>query len=122
MQKQGLDALKRMALQAKKRLRNKVKQNEIKNQKNNKSYRVIFGDGVDIINKTISKEDTKFYEKLKTLLDNNIDVVNPISVLTDNKIFNKLDDLAKERYLFAMIEKYKTYKQKYEEEKLLEVM
>lgn len=117
MQKQGLDALKRMAQMAKNRLRSKVKENNNKQLKKTDGYKVLFGEVVDIKSKIISKEDTMFYGKVKQMLDEDADVANPIARLIDYKVFNKLMPDAKERYIFNLIAKYKTYKVKYEQEK-----
>ena len=115
-------ALKRMAQMAKNRLRNKVKEADIKNSNGRNNFRVIYGAGVDIKSKIITKEDSKFYDKLKIMLDEDIDVINPISRLTDYKVYNKLDPNLKERYLFDVINKYKFYKLKYNEEKLSQIL
>ena len=68
MQKQGIDALKRMALMAKNRLRNKVKENNNKQLKKSDNYKVLFGEVVDIKNKIITKDDDVFYNKIKNWL------------------------------------------------------
>ena len=57
MQKQGLDALKKMALMAKNRLRNKVRENDNKALQKGDRFKVLFGEGVDIKSKIITKED-----------------------------------------------------------------
>lgn len=116
MQKQGLDALKRMAQMAKNRLRNKVRENDNKTLLKSDKFKVLFGEGVEIKSRIITKDDAKFYSKVKQMLDENEDVTNPISRLIDYKIYNKLDDEAKERYLFNLVEKYKEYKIKYYDE------
>lgn len=118
MQKQGLDALKRMAMMAKNRLRNKVRENDNKAIRQNDKFKILFGEGVDIKSKIITKEDKKLYNKVKLMLEEDEDVINPIAKLIDFKVFNKLDDNAKERYLLELVEKYKTYKIKYYEEKV----
>lgn len=122
MQKQGLDALKRMAQMAKNRLRNKVRENDNKALLKRDKFNVLFGEGVEIKSRIITKEDTRFYNKVKTMLDENEDIVNPISKLIDHKIYNKLDEQAKERYLFDVVEKYKTYKEKYLSERIKDVI
>lgn len=117
MQKQGIDALKRMAQMAKNRLRNKVNEKENKAFKNRGQFKIIYGDSVDIKSKIITREDKKLYEKVKELLSQNEEVVNPIARLIDYKIYNKLDDTSKERYLFDLVNKYKKYKEKIYQEK-----
>ena len=116
MQKNGINALKRMAQMAKSRLRNKVVETENKYSKKGK-FKMIFGEGVDYKCKIITKDDLKLYEKVKTILDENIDVVNPISKLIDYKTYNKMDAQTQERYLFDLVDKYKRYKEKYISEK-----
>lgn len=118
MQRDGIDSLKRMAQMAKNRLRNKVREHDLKEANGRSDFKVIFGRDVDIKSKIITKEDVKLYGKIKEMLDADEDVYNPIARLIDYKVYNKMDDLAKERYLFDMVNKYKLYKEKYEEEKL----
>lgn len=122
MQKQGIDALKRMAQMAKNRLRKKVTENENKKIVNRGQFKVIYGDGVDIKSKIITREDKKLYEKVKMIVDEQEEITNPISRLIDYKIYNKMDSLAKERYLFDLVDKYKRYKEKYKQEKIREIV
>ncbi len=122
MQKQGLDALKKMALMAKNRLRNKVRENDNKALQKGDRFKVLFGEGVDIKSKIITKEDAKLYGKVKQMLDENEDIVNPLAKLIDYKIFNKLNDSEKERYLLVLVNKYKQYKIKYYDERIKEVI
>lgn len=121
MQKEGMDALKRMAQMAKNRLRNKVMEKENKAVKNRSNFKIICGCGVDIKCKIITKDDVKLYAKVKALLEENIDITNPISRLIDYKMFNKMDELAQERYLFDLVEKFKRYKEKYIIEKQAQI-
>ena len=121
MQKQGVDALKRMALMAKNRLRNKVIEKENKG-KPCRSFKVIYGESVDIKSKIITRDDAKLYEKVKEILNENMDISNPISRLIDYKVYNKLDSLNQERYLFDLVNKYKTYKQRYINEKQSQIV
>ncbi|MCI5823509.1 MAG: hypothetical protein MRZ90_01080 [Candidatus Gastranaerophilales bacterium] len=122
MQKQGIDALKRMALMAKNRLRNKVRENDNKTLQKGDRFKVLFGEGVDIKSKIITKEDAKLYGKVKQMLDENEDVVNPLAKLIDYKIYNKLNDTEKERYLLVLVNKYKQYKIKYYDERIKQVI
>ena len=117
MQKQGIDALKRMALMAKNRLRNKVKENNNKQLKKNDSYKVLFGEIVDIKSKIITKEDDVLYGKIKQMLDEDADIVNPLARLIDYKVYNKLMPDAQERYIFNLVNKYKSCKERYQKEK-----
>ena len=122
MQKQGIDALKRMALMAKNRLRNKVTEKDNKKIKNRGYFKVLYGDSVDIKSKIITREDMKLYDKVKAMLDENSDITNPISRLIDYKQYNKMDEMGKERYLFDLVGKYKKYKEKYNEERKKEIV
>lgn len=122
MQKSGIDALKRMAQMAKNRLRNKVNEKENKNIKNKGSFKIIYGESMDIKCKIITKEDVKLYEKVKNMLDENFDIINPIAKLIDYKTYNKLDTLSQERYLLDLVDKYKKYKEKYLQEKMKEIV
>lgn len=122
MQKQGIDALKRMAQMAKSRLRNKAVECENKRVKQTGKFKIIYGESVDIKSKIISKEDLKLYEKVKAMLQENADVVDPIARLIDYKTYNKMDGLCRERYLLNLVDKYKKYKEKYEEEKLKQII
>ena len=117
MQREGVDALKRMAQMAKNRLRNKVREIDNKKCKNKSCFKVLYGGAVDIKSKIISRDDLKLYEKVKAILNEDNDVFNPIARLIDHKIYNKLETGAKERYLFEIVDKYKKYKEMYEEEK-----
>ncbi|MBE7082171.1 MAG: hypothetical protein E7378_00610 [Clostridiales bacterium] len=122
MQKQGVDALKRFAQMAKNRLRNKVREQDIKASKGKSNFKVIYGAGVDVKSKIITKEDEKLYVKIRDMLDENVDIINPIARLIDYKVYNKMDTLSKERYLFEMVNKYKMYKTKYQQEKIKQAL
>ena len=117
MQKDGLNALKRMALMAKNRLRSKVQENDNKGAKSRCSFKVIYGASVDVKSKIITKEDARLYSKVAEMLQQEGDIFNPISRLIDYKVYNKLDDSSRERYLFELVDKYKRYKEKYLEDK-----
>lgn len=122
MQKQGIDALKRMAQMAKNRLRNKVKENNNRQLKKNDSYKVLFGEIVDIKSKIITKEDYNLYNKVKQMLSSDEDIFNPLARLIDYKVYNKLMPEAQERYILNLVDKYKTYKAKFEQEKLSQIV
>lgn len=122
MQKQGIDALKRMAQMAKNRLRNKVKESNNRQLKKNDSYKVLFGEIVDIKSKIITKEDYNLYNKVKQILSSDEDIFNPLARLIDYKIYNKLTPQAQERYILNLVDKYKTYKAKFEQEKLSQIV
>ena len=116
MQKDGVDALKKMAQMAKNRLRNKVNEKENKMIKSKGGFTILYCGGNDIKSKLITKEDVKFYDKVKLMLQEE-NVFNPLARLIDNKVYSKLDELAKERYLFELIDKYKICKDRCEREK-----
>ena len=118
----GLDALKRMAQMAKNRLRNKVQENDNKTSKGRTNFKVIYTKSLDIKSKIISKEDSKLYQKVSEMLEENCDISNPIARLIDYKVYNKLEDSAKERYLFDLVNKYNLYKTKYEQEKSKQII
>jgi len=59
---------------------------------------------------------------MKELLDEDVDMINPISKLIDYKIYNKLDERCKERYFFDLVDKYKRYRIKYQEERYSKVV
>ena len=114
--REGIDALKRMAQMAKNRLRNKVNENENKMIKKRGGFIILQAGNMDIKSKIITKEDNKLYERVVSILDEG-DVFNPIARLIDSRVYNKLDEMAKERYLFELVDKYKRYKEKYERER-----
>ena len=62
-------------------------------------------ENVEIID--ITKKE--FEEKMKHY------VPKPFKII-DSKLYSKLDEPAKERYLFDLVDKYKRYKEKYERE------
>ena len=60
---------------------------------------MIFGDGVDIKSKIITKDDAKLYTKIKNMLDEDCDVMNPLARLIDYKVYNKLDKKREQKKL-----------------------
>lgn len=100
--------LKKLALQAKKRLMN-----------GSKTKTCLFPESK---NKTIKKfmcdEDEKFYKKVCKILTENPDIHNPIGKLIDNKIYNTLSTSSKEKYFFDLIDKYAECKIRFEKEKI----
>ena len=113
--REGMDALKRMAQMAKNRLRNKVNENENKMIKKRGGFIIFQTGSMDIKSRIITKEDDKLYQKVVSILDEG-EVFNPLARLIDSKLYSKLDEPAKERYLFDLVDKYKRYKEKYERE------
>ena len=101
--------LKKLALQAKKRLISGVETNaylfsETKNQ-NIKTF--------------TSDEDEKFYKKVCQILTENPDIHNPIGKLIDNKVYNAfLSNFFKREIFFDLIDKYAECKTRFEKEKI----
>jgi len=105
------DLLKKLALQAKKRLIGEVQITYYNNRDEFKSNV-----------KTIScEEHEKFYEKVCKLLSENKDIRNPIGKLIDYEIYNSLPSSSKEKYFFDLIDKYSECKERFEKEHKLVV-
>ena len=58
----------------------------------------------------ISNEDAEFYEKVKSLSDD--DMVTPLKKLINNEYFSSLSRQAQERYLLETIDKYTKFREK----------
>lgn len=84
------DILKHLAMRAKSRMLNKNLRDTYSN--------------VNV--KIIKKEDEKFDQKVRDLLEKGEDVFNPIKQLMDEKKLLTLDERGRERYLFETIERY----------------
>lgn len=84
------DILKHLAMRAKSRMLNKNLRDTYSN--------------VNV--KIIKKEDEKFDQKIRDLLEKGEDVFNPIKQLMDEKKLLTLDERGRERYLFETIERY----------------
>lgn len=67
-------------------------------------------------------EDEKFYEKVKSILDNYGDVSDIIGRLCDKEKIDQLGFEAMERYVFEICNKYLECRERYEKEKQYEVM
>lgn len=98
--------LKRLALQAKRRLISGVESNtylcaDVKNQ----NIKIFSND-----------EDEKFYKKVCQILMENPDVHNPIGKLIDNKVYNSLQSSSKEKYFFDLVDRYGECKTRFEKE------
>lgn len=70
------------------------------------------------VKKISSSLDEALYNKVKELLAEEEEVINPIARLMDNKHYNSLNEEQKERYFFELVDKYKLYREKIEEESL----
>ena len=66
---------------------------------------------VDMKIKVISNEDKEFQSKVEYLLSMDDIVTNPIHYLMDDKILKNMDDIAKERYLLSVLDKYSRFRQ-----------
>lgn len=64
--------------------------------------------------KLILNEDDAFFEKVKTLLEENS--ISPIKQLMDKKKYDALDEFGKQKYLLDTVEKFKEMKRKIEME------
>lgn len=113
--KQGTDILKAMAQQAKNRLRGKTEVSSKTDYKRN--FKIYYNNSENVKNVVISaKEDEMLYKKVVGLLERN-EEINVVSHIIDKKYYNSLDEQAKERYFLTMLDKYRKFKQRYENEK-----
>ncbi len=65
-------------------------------------------------------ENEEFYQKVKTLLDNEGEVSNAIGRLTDEKLYDTLSYEEKQRYTLSLSEKYLSCVERYNKEKAIE--
>ena len=103
--------LKMLAQQAKNRLRGKdsISKKQI-------NFRVYCNNSENIKNVIISsKEDELMYKKVVGLLQKD-EEINVVSYLIDKKYFNSLSEQAKQRYFLTTLDKYRKFKQRYQEE------
>lgn len=120
MSKNGVDILKAMAQQAKDRLRGKsAKCDTASYQKN---FRVLYNSKLNNKSTIISdKEDERLYKKMRDIIERD-NVINPIGELIDKHYYKTLNEDGKERYFFKLVDKYREFKEKYEEDKLKETL
>lgn len=105
------DVLKMLAQQAKNRLRGK--QSGGKKQLN---FKVYCNSSENIKNVIISsKEDELMYKKVVGLLEKEQEI-NVVSYLIDKRYYNSLSEQAKQRYFLTTLDKYRKFKQRYQEE------
>lgn len=105
------DILKLLAQQAKNRLRGK--ESISKRQLN---FKVYYNNSENVKNVIISsKEDELMYKKVVGLLEKD-EEINVVSYLIDKKYFNSLSEQAKQRYFLTTLDKYRKFKQRYQEE------
>ncbi len=64
--------------------------------------------------KVISNEDEEFRSRVEFLLSQETLVTNPVHYLIDEKIFAKMDDAQRERYLLATLDKYNALRKQIE--------
>ena len=106
------DILKILAQQAKNRLRGKDETN-----KKPINFRVYTNNSEHIKNVIISsKEDEVMYKKVVGLLERE-EEINIVSYLIDKKYFNTLSEEARQRYFLTTLDKYRKFKQRYEDER-----
>ena len=92
--------LKDLAMSAKNRLINR--------QNGDVNKRTYYNPNIKF--KIISNEDIDFYEKVKTLSDE--DLVTPLKKLINDEYFSSLSRQAQERYLLQTIDKYTKFREK----------
>lgn len=96
--------LKTLALQAKERLKGKQ----------NVGFMSINGAVMEV--KKISGVDEEFEERVMQIACNDC-IENPISLLIDFEYYNSLEPSAKDKYFFEVVDKYKFFKEQYENSK-----
>ena len=74
----------------------------------------------NITYRLILNEDEAFFEKVKTLLENNS--ISPMKELMDKKKYDDLDELGKQKYLLDTLEKFQQIKRKIEGEKARKIV
>ena len=80
------------------------------------NFRVYCNNSENIKNVIISsKEDELMYKKVVGLLQKD-EEINVVSYLIDKKYFNSLSEQAKQRYFLTTLDKYRKFKQRYQEE------
>ncbi|MDD3397726.1 MAG: hypothetical protein PHR96_04235 [Clostridia bacterium] len=97
--------LKRLALEAKKRLIGGFESN---------TY--LFDDTRQNIKTFSNEEDEMFYNKVCQMLTENRDIHNPIGQLIDSKIYNSLPVSSREKYFFDLVDKYGECKARFDKE------
>lgn len=103
-EEENMRSLKTLALQAKERL------------KGSKGINTYTDNAIVEFKKIEKDEDIAFMEKVERLQDLE-DVQNPISYLIDYNYYNSLEEHSKEKYFLDLLDKYRFYKQKLEEQK-----
>jgi uncharacterized protein YkuJ len=106
-----IDALRRLARQAKNRLgrRNYFEGNGCKmcNGGYLADYKLVH---------LSSKEEEKFYEQVRDVLKENFDAIDPLGKLVDKSKLAQMSEIAKERYIINLADKYLKMKKRFEKE------
>ena len=102
------DTLKRLAINAKNRLIQKSGGIVSPANANNVTYKLIYS------------EDDAFFEKVRTLLQQNS--ISPIKELMDKAKYDELDAFGKQKYLLDTIEKFQDMKRKIEMENVRKIV
>ena len=125
--------LKKLASDAKYRMRHCSYQNKVENMnikrnlafqnhlrmisENNGGHSAaiikIYNDYVDVQN---------FANRVRALLDKNEDIVNPLYALADAEVFDSLNEVQRQKYIFDLSEKYNRVREAYIREKQLVFM
>jgi hypothetical protein len=134
-QKRKKDELRKLAGQAKKRLKNGY-WNEVKSERGDeitkaecegrdpqavKEYyrhklsKEFSNDGQTEKN----KDDEIFYKKVVAIITSEELVTNPIALLKDDELYKAMDTGSRQRYILAISEKYRAMRDRYEQEQAL---
>ena len=97
------EALKKLAQQAKRRLKGEKFEPYSFNEKNIKI-------------KIIPNEDEEFYQKVCALLTEDRDMINTIGRLIDKKLYNSLQESSRQKYFFELVDKYGECKARFDRE------
>ena len=129
-EKRTNNVLKKLALDAKNRLRHCSYQNKEENQSIKRSIafenhiRMVMESEcrtpditIKIINDYAEKE--AFQNRVYKLLDSNADCINPLKELSDNKLFEAMTEAERQKYIFDLAERYNTIREDYYKSKRL---
>ena len=99
------NALKRLAEQAKCRLRGIDIHNHEPPDDSNQKFKIID-----------KRQDEIFYEKVCAMLTENEDIMNPIVTLIDKNLYDNMQETSRQKYFFDVLEKYWECKERFERE------
>lgn len=122
--------LKKLASDAKFRMRHCSYQNKVENM--NIKRNLAFQNHLRMISESNGGHSTatikvyndyadteNFAKRVKTLLDKNEDIVNPLYALADAEVYDSLNDVQRQKYILDLSEKYNKAREKYIKEKLI---